>query len=141
MRPWHEVRNATPWTAGLLPADLADVPHAAKPARMAESAAAHGWWSARIDLHGVADKSGFLAACGRDLALPDYYGANWDALWDCLTDDTLLPPQGKRLVVVDRWRGFAEREPGDWSSGRNLLREAADRWRGTPAPLAVLVRA
>ncbi|MCF2531272.1 barstar family protein [Yinghuangia soli] len=140
MKRWHEVRNATPWTSGLLPGDLADVPHAAPAARMAESAAVHGWWSARLDLAGAADKAGFLAACGRDLALPDYYGANWDALWDCLTDETLLPPQRRRLIVVDRWRRFAERDPGDWSAGRNLLREAAGHWSGTTAALVVLIR-
>ena len=27
----------------------------------------------------------------RSLELPDYYGENWDALWDCLTDMAAEP--------------------------------------------------
>ena len=33
---------------------------------------------------------------------PDYYGENWDAMWDCLTD-VFLPPVQRRIVV----EGFA----------------------------------
>ena len=33
---------------------------------------------------------------------PDYYGENWDAMWDCLTDVFLRPVQ--RHIVVE---GFA----------------------------------
>ncbi|WTW94459.1 barstar family protein [Streptomycetaceae bacterium NBC_01309] len=140
MRTWHEVRNATPWTSALLPGDLVDVPHAAAARRLLASADAHGWWGARLDLGEAADKASFFAACARDLRLPGYFGRNWDALWDCLTDATLLPSEGRRLIVVDRWRRFAERAPGDWTTARNLLREAADRWRDTESPLVALVR-
>ncbi|MGW0663020.1 barstar family protein [Streptodolium elevatio] len=140
MRTWHEVRNATPWTSGLLPGDLVDVPHAAAAPRLLESARAHGWWGVRLDLGESADKPSFFAACARDLRLPPYFGRNWDALWDCLSDDTLLPAEGRRLVVVDRWRLFAERAPGDWTTARKLLRDAADRWRDTGSPLVVLIR-
>ena len=33
---------------------------------------------------------------------PDYYGENWDAMWDCLTDVCLQPVQ--RHIIVE---GFA----------------------------------
>lgn len=140
MKHWHEVRNATPWTSGRLPADLVNVPRAAPADRLLASAAAHGWWGARLDLDGVTDKPGFFAACARDLALPGYFGRNWDALWDCLRDDGLLPEQGRRLIVVDRWKAFAERRPAAWDTARDLFRDAADLWRDTDTPTAVLVR-
>ncbi|WP_436773921.1 barstar family protein [Yinghuangia sp. YIM S09857] len=140
MRTWHEVRNATPWTSGLLPGDLVDLPHAAAARRLVDSAHTHGWWGARLDLGEAHDTPSFFAACARDLRLPGYFGRNWDALWDCLTDDTLLPTERRRLVAVDRWRRFAERAPGDWTAARNLLREAADYWHETDSPLVVLVR-
>ena len=34
----------------------------------------------------VADKETLLEAVGWALGFPDYYGANWDALEECLTD-------------------------------------------------------
>lgn len=37
------------------------------------------------------DKHAFLAAVGRALDFPDYYGDNWDALEECLTDLDLHP--------------------------------------------------
>jgi RNAse (barnase) inhibitor barstar len=141
VNPWHEVRNATAWTAGLLRPDFVDVPHAASAERLLASAALHGWTGHRLDLSGVRDKAGFMAACARDLALPDYFGANWDALWDCLTDETLLPDPGRRLVVVDHWQRFAEHARADWDAARGLLCEAVEHWRRTATPVVVLVRA
>lgn len=140
MKTWHEVRNATPWSAGLLPGDLVDLPHAAAAGRLIASAETHGWWGTCLDLGAATDKASFFAACARDLRLPAYFGHNWDALWDCLSDDTLLPPEGRRLVVVDRWRRFAERDPGDWTTARDLMRDAAERWRATASPLVALIR-
>lgn len=44
---------------------------------------------------------------------PDYYGENWDAMWDCLTD-VFLPPVQRRIVV----EGFAAmpQEPREYAA-------------------------
>lgn len=39
-----------------------------------------------LDGQVLADKSGLLAALGWALEFPEYYGANWDALEECLND-------------------------------------------------------
>ncbi|MBI5331821.1 MAG: barstar family protein [Betaproteobacteria bacterium] len=39
-----------------------------------------------LDARTLADKQALLAAIGEALSFPDYYGANWDALEECLTD-------------------------------------------------------
>ena len=39
----------------------------------------------------LADKTALLAALGWALEFPDYYGANWDALEECLTDMSWRP--------------------------------------------------
>lgn len=39
-----------------------------------------------IDLDGLAGKTAVLTAIGRALGFPQWYGANLDALYDCLTD-------------------------------------------------------
>jgi RNAse (barnase) inhibitor barstar len=40
----------------------------------------------RLDGRVLADKDALLAALGWALEFPDYYGLNWDALEECLTD-------------------------------------------------------
>ncbi len=39
-----------------------------------------------LDGRAMTDKQDLLLALGRALELPDYYGANWDALEECLRD-------------------------------------------------------
>lgn len=43
------------------------------------------------------DRASLLAALGMTLAFPDYYGQNWDAAWDCLTE--LQWPGGQLLAI------------------------------------------
>ncbi len=44
-----------------------------------------------LDLDGVTDKAGLTDRCARALALPDWFGRNWDALADSLSDRTVWP--------------------------------------------------
>jgi RNAse (barnase) inhibitor barstar len=53
------------------------------------------------DCSACVDKRSVLKAIGRAFVFPDWYGANLDALYDCLTD---LPERGRPgwLVVLER---------------------------------------
>ncbi|MEU4802668.1 barstar family protein [Actinosynnema sp. NPDC023587] len=53
---------------------------------------------------GARSKSAALAAIGQALDFPDHYGQNLDALYDCLTDLSWLPP-GEHVLV---WEGGDE---------------------------------
>ena len=44
-----------------------------------------------IDLSDAADKQAVHDILSRALALPEHYGRNLDALWDCLTGDLSVP--------------------------------------------------
>lgn len=55
-----------------------------------------------LDTREALDKTGFLAACARDLRFPDYFGGNWDAFEECLRDFADRP--GTTVVV---WTGAA----------------------------------
>ena len=46
---------------------------------------------ATLDGRSLADKSGLLAALAWVWGFPEYYGANWDALEECLTDMSWHP--------------------------------------------------
>ena len=55
-------------------------------AELRAAAEARGARCFYLDGHTIHDKATFLAACAAAFALPAYFGHNWDALSDCLTD-------------------------------------------------------
>ncbi|MCY7418179.1 MAG: barstar family protein [Chloroflexi bacterium] len=99
-------------------------------------------WSARVvDLTTVTDKAGVLDAFGAGLLFPEWVGRNWDALSDALRDLSWWQSgeRGRAIIVAGAGRLDPGLEP-DWHILCDILQEAADRWRTTPAPLGVLVR-
>ncbi len=66
-----------------------------------------------LDLEGVKDKAGFMDRCVRDLELPDWFGRNWDALFDVLTDVSFWPDGSEQalLLSVVGWRPYASARP------------------------------
>jgi hypothetical protein len=86
-----------------------------------------------LDLDGVTDKAGLMDRCARDLALPEWFGRNWDALADCLADPDLWPEGSQErglLVVVRGWRAYAEKRPEEWQVAEEIFAEATDRGPG-----------
>lgn len=53
---------------------------------------------ARIGLAGATDKAALMARVARALAFPDWFGNNWDALEDCLTDLSWSKADGHILL-------------------------------------------
>ena len=52
-----------------------------------------------ISLSGVAGKAALLERFAAALAFPDWFGANWDALEDCLGDLSWRADAGRVLVI------------------------------------------
>jgi hypothetical protein len=73
---------------------------AALPGTLVASLRARGLAAWHVDTGDVTSKPGFLARCADDLALPTWFGRNWDALVDVFRD-LPVPPAGG--VVV--WTG------------------------------------
>lgn len=82
---------------------------------------------ATLDLDGVTDKASLMEACARDLRLPDYFGRNWDALADVLSDPGLWPEDtaGDRVVVVRNWEPYAEARPDEWAVAREVFSQGS----------------
>src|SRR2546421_813219 len=64
---------------------------------------------ARIALKDVQAKEALLAAIAQSLGFPQWFGANWDALEDCLTDLSWREAQGHVFV----FEAFQEVGPDD----------------------------
>ncbi|MER6156599.1 barstar family protein [Streptomyces sp. NPDC001868] len=104
---------------------------------LAEVLAAGGWAYVGLELGGVTDKPGFMERCVRAFELPEYFGRNWDALADCLTDLSWAPPVRGRLVEVTGWQEYAGAEPDDWNIAREVFAQAVDHWDGTGTELRI----
>lgn len=89
---------------------------------------------ARVKLPAGATKEGILDATAAALAFPDWFGRNWDALEDCLTDLSWRDADGHVIV-------FSGVEPSDHAGVLiDILSAAAAFWAGRGKPFfAVLL--
>ena len=92
-----------------------------------------------IDGSTVSDKETFLRAAGNAMRFPDYYGANWDAFEECLTDLGWVPARGY-VLLLDQIDRFARQNPSQWAAAADILRAATDHWQRTDTPMYVLLR-
>nr|WP_240044321.1 barstar family protein [Nocardioides albidus] len=80
-----------------------------------------GWRFGYVDGAGLETRAEALRAIGRALDFPEHYGANLDALNDCLRD---LP--GRTVLLWDAWSGLARAEPRWFGVVTGVLGERGD---------------
>lgn len=97
------------------------------------------WQPARLPLAGVHGKSAFLDRCASDLQLPSWFGRNWDALADCLTDLSWWDEPAGYLIVATDWDDFASAAPQDAATAVDILTVAAGYWSARATPLTTLL--
>ncbi|MFT4173780.1 MAG: barstar family protein [Rhodocyclaceae bacterium] len=108
-------------------------------ARVAFNAATPlGYNAYRIDLGLATDKHSLLSLFARSLHFPDWFGDNWDAAAECLTDLSWEEADGYMLILqrVEALRKFDARTLDTFY---DVLREAADVWRQDGTPFWVLI--
>ena len=81
--------------------------------------------AAVLDGRELRDKAELLAEVGEALAFPDYYGANWDALEECLNDMSWR--EGPVLLAI----AHADAVPqAELDTLVDIFALAAESWRG-----------
>ncbi len=91
----------------------------------------------RIDIGQVQSKREFLAQMAEALNFPEWFGHNWDALNDCLTDLSWLGGTGW-VVIIENAKNFAEANTEDFATAVRVCKSATEYWRETPQPLWIL---
>ena len=68
-----------------------------------------------------------FAEFARALKFPDYFGHNWDALEECLTDLEWLPAKGYILLITDAAHVLSNDEE-EYETFLEILRDAGETW-------------
>ena len=92
----------------------------------------------RVDIHAVHGKADFLALLAKALAFPDWFGGNWDALADCLTDLSWQPAPGY-VLVLEKAKHFGSGHAEEFAAAIEILQHAADYWRDEGKPFWVFI--
>jgi RNAse (barnase) inhibitor barstar len=89
-----------------------------------------------VECSDCVDKGSVLKAIGHAFEFPEWYGANLDALYDCLTD---LPERGASgwVVVLERLPAEPRFDAGDRAALLDVFRDAADDFAGRRVGLRV----
>jgi RNAse (barnase) inhibitor barstar len=91
--------------------------------RVKELADQWGLLVERLDGTEIKDKEALLNSIGELLEFPDYYGKNWDALEDCLSD-YFIGMETKGLVLIfDNSGLFFDNSPEDFKTFLEILKE------------------
>ena len=104
------------------------------------AAGERGYSCAQADLAGCADKDTFLSRIAEALEFPDWFGRNWDAFFDCLTDLSWLPSRGHVLVLLNSAE-MRRDAPEAFDTAISIMREAALAWQKREGSLRVIMDA
>lgn len=87
----------------------------------------------RVDLRQCVDKDTALEAVARALELPEWFGANWDALADSINDLSWLPGERYLLLLehAERWR---RRDSPGFETLLDICRNATEFWAEIGVP-------
>jgi hypothetical protein len=91
-----------------------------------------------LDLAGVIGKHGFMKAAASALAFPDYFGENWDAFEECLSDPDWCKASGA-VLLVDGATDFAKNCPAEMETARSIFKDVAAGWRDQDARFFVVL--
>ncbi len=106
--------------------------------KIIDAAEACGYVVFRIDLTQARNKEDLLATIGKDMAFPEWFGYNWDALADSLADLGWRPAEGY-LVLLEHCDSLHANAGSDLVAALQIFENAAAEWRERGIALWCLV--
>jgi len=92
----------------------------------------------KVDLSKVANKEDFLSSISKTLRFPSYFGMNWDAFEECLTDFEWCTSMGY-VIVVQAVEAFSIKVPDEFKTARSIFKSAAKYWKTQKRPFYVIL--
>lgn len=104
--------------------------------RLKEKGDKAGFLCAELNGGRMRDKATILEEFESNLPMPDYFGANWDALEECLTDSSVLKGVKGCLLIIHGADLVAESAPDEYETLLDILLETSRHWAGQRPPFA-----
>lgn len=101
-------------------------------------AVSHGYSFFKVDLSGILTKQEFLRSMAKALQFPSYFGMNWDAFEECLTDFEWCTAMGY-VIIVHGVQAFAKKTPDDFKTARSIFKSAVKYWKQQEKPFFVIL--
>jgi Barstar (barnase inhibitor) len=92
-----------------------------------------------LDGNEIVDRASLLQQFATVMQFPEYFGHNWDALADCLTDldeDEV----DRHIIIIDRLDNFAIANPQQWLTFLDICKSTVKYWQDTDTPMYMLLR-
>jgi RNAse (barnase) inhibitor barstar len=90
----------------------------------------------RIDLTDASDKDQLLAQIASALAFPRWFGRNWDALEDCLSDLSWRRGEG-HVLIVEGFEDVHARRRDEFGVLLDIFTSSAQYWQQRDRPFFV----
>ena len=110
-----------------------------RPEEIEQAAKQAGLAVFRIDISHAGDKKTFLDRIAKVLQFPDWFGYNWDALNDCLTDLEWLPTKTGYVLIFENGDRFAAGHKQDFHKAMDVFRAASEYWEAEGRPFWVFL--
>lgn len=91
-----------------------------------------------LDGRDISIKESFLKKAAEAMKFPKYFGANWDAFDECITDLEWCPGQCY-ILGYDRHEVFAQAAPEQWQILLSILSAAVEYWKTRDISLELLL--
>jgi len=91
----------------------------------------------KIDLAAARGKKGWIDALAGALKFPGYFGANWDALDECLRDLQWIDAKGW-LLLITNGATFSTKNRRIWKTALTVMQSGAEHWRAEGKPFWVV---
>jgi RNAse (barnase) inhibitor barstar len=106
--------------------------------KMIEGLSQQGTQVFYLDGKEIFSKETFLRKAAEVMKFPAYFGLNWDAFDECITDLTWCPAE-RYVLFYDRPDVFMQADPTGWQIALDILRSAEEYWGATNTPLALFL--
>jgi len=93
-----------------------------------------------LDGININNKQEFFQGCISAFKLPEYFGNNWDAWEDCLTDLSWFQAYSY-LFYYHNYQNFATNSPEDWQILVAILQDTIAHWQRQNIPFFVILSA
>lgn len=91
-----------------------------------------------LDGKEIENKETFLRKTAEVMKFPAYFGLNWDALEECITDLAWCPAE-EYILLYERSDIFAQADSTQWQIAIEILHSAEEYWESKDTPLNVFL--